>query len=723
MNKLIVDLGNCYGIKSLKTAFDFSQGKVHAIYAPNGSMKTSFANTFNDIVESRETKDNIHPERFCRRVITDENNVNIPKNSILVIPPYDEFFKTKEEKVSTLLVDNELRKEYESIYLEINNSKEILLKALKEQSGSKKNLEEEISLTFTKSHNEFYKALFRMKDEIEKQEDTPFSEIQYDIIFDEKVEQFLENKDVKKEIKNYIKKYNELLDSSKFFKKGTFDYYNGSEIASNLAKNGFFDAKHSINLNAEEKIEITSQDQLEKLINEEREKITSDYDLKKIFANIDKLITKNLNTREFKAYLGEHEELLPMLDNLGKFKEEIWKSYIKVHRNLFNDLITKYSDAERRKNEIEDEAAKQRTQWEAVIDIFNERFFVPFKLIAKNKIPVILGQDSALNLEFSFDEPGEKPVPIERTDLMKVLSTGEKKALYILNIIFEIEARIKANQETLFIVDDIADSFDYRNKYAIIQYLQDINKESFFYQIVLTHNFDFFRTISSRFVKYSNCRIAHRDNKGISLEQACGIKNVFINDWKPNFFLDEKKRIASIPFLRNLIEYLRGDQDGDFLKLTSLLHWKNDSDSITQDDLDIIFNCLFGTEGKTIDGQKSMIDQILSMAENCLKDDMSINFENKIVLSIAIRIIAEKYMVVKINNQSFIDNISSNQTPKLLEKYSELFSEDDEQIKIIRRVILMTPENIHLNSFMYEPILDMSDEHLKKLYQDVLTLK
>jgi hypothetical protein len=28
-----------------------------------------------------------------------------------------------------------------------------------------------------------------------------------------------------------------------------------------------------------------------------------------------------------------------------------------------------------------------------------------------------------------------------------------------------------------------------------------------------------------------------------------------------------------------------------------------------------------------------------------------------------------------------------------------------------------------LNSFMYEPILDMSDEHLKRLYQDVLTLK
>ena len=28
----------------------------------------------------------------------------------------------------------------------------------------------------------------------------------------------------------------------------------------------------------------------------------------------------------------------------------------------------------------------------------------------------------------------------------------------------------------------------------------------------------------------------------------------------------------------------------------------------------------------------------------------------------------------------------------------------------------MTPENIHINSFMFEPILDLSDNHLKKLY-------
>ena len=34
----------------------------------------------------------------------------------------------------------------------------------------------------------------------------------------------------------------------------------------------------------------------------------------------------------------------------------------------------------------------------------------------------------------------------------------------------------------------------------------------------------------------------------------------------------------------------------------------------------------------------------------------------------------------------------------------------------------MTPENIHLNSFMYEPILDMSDQHLRDLYKKAKNL-
>ncbi len=720
MNELNVDLENCYGIKKLQTHFDFSENNTYAIYAPNGSMKSSLAQTFRDVADAIKSKDRVFTARACNRIITDENGFDLPTESVLVVRPYDEFFGHT-EKTSTLLVDSTLRKEYEQLHIEIDKAKEIFLKALKEQSGSKKDLEKEISSTFTKSDDAFYRALFRVRDELLAQQDAPFAKIRYDTIFDDKVLSILGTKDFRTAIEVYIKRYNELLAASTYFKKGTFNYYNAATIAKSLADNGFFDAKHTVSLNADKKLEITSQKQLEELIAKEKEGISKDNDLRKKFAEIEKILTKNAVVRDFGAYLSEHEEILPKLADIEEFREEIWKSYFKARIELYKDLINKYQEVEKRKKEIEEEAGKQRTQWESVIDIFNERFFVPFKLIPKNRVSVILGQEPMLSLGFTFED-GPDTAPVEKDALMQVLSTGERKALYILNIIFEVEARKKANQETLFVFDDIADSFDYKNKYAIIQYLKDIAEEQYFKEIMLTHNFDFFRTINSRFVPYSHCLMASKDSNGIAMKQAAGIQNIFVKDWKPNFFTDPTKKIASIPFIRNIIEYTKGEEDPKFIKLTSLLHWKSDSADITQDALDAIFRSVFSEAGTSGDGEALMIDIIHDEAMKCLVAGDSVNFENKIVLSIAIRLDAEHFMVKKIDDATFVDGIDTNQTPKLLARFKELFSSEARAIETIQKVILMTPENIHLNAFMYEPILDMSDEHLRKLYQEVIAL-
>ncbi len=409
------------------------------------------------------------------------------------------------------------------------------------------------------------------------------------------------------------------------------------------------------------------------------------------------------------------------LANIDVFKEEVWKSYIYSHLDLYKDLLEKYKAAQKRKGEIEKQAASERTQWEEVIDIFNSRFFVPFTLTAKNRVSVILGQEAVLSLGFIFKD-GTESASIDRAALMGVLSTGEKKALYVLNIIFEIQARRKAAQKTVLVVDDIADSFDYKNKYAIIQYLKDIADDTTFDQIILTHNFDFFRTVNSRFVKYSYCYMASKTSTGLTLTKAAGIQNVFVNDWKKNFASDGKKRIASIPFIRNLIEFTKGDQDPDYLKLTSLLHWKADSSAITQGDLVAIYNTLFGTAITSQEPSLSVLDLVHTLADECLQAADGANFENKVVLSIAVRLSAEKFMVTKINDAAFLATIKSTQTPKLLSEYKRRFGAEVAAISTVERVILMTPENIHLNSFMYEPIIDMSDEHLRKLYQEVAAL-
>lgn len=236
MNRVSVDLENCYGIRKLRYQFDFSQRRAYAIYAANGAMKSSFAQTFKDIADGKASTDRIFPGRATVRNVTDELGIELPQASVLVLPPYDEFFGST-EKHSTLLVNATLRNEFEQLYGEVEKAKTILLKAMAAQSGSKKKLADEIALTFTKVTGDepFYQALDRIKNELADQKDAPLADVPYDVIFDPKVLTALASKVFKDNIAAYVKRYNELLSASTFFKSGIFEYYNGSQIAKALA--------------------------------------------------------------------------------------------------------------------------------------------------------------------------------------------------------------------------------------------------------------------------------------------------------------------------------------------------------------------------------------------------------------------------------------------------------------------------------------------------------
>ena len=475
-------------------------------------------------------------------------------------------------------------------------------------------------------------------------------------------------------------------------------------------------------MNAEDKTEIKTQKQLEDIVTSELNEITRDQELKKKFDTIKKQLEKNVQLRKFQRYLSENEPFLTHLENIDLFREKVWKSYFKAREDLYDGLLAKYRRVKTRRLEIEKEARKEQTLWEEAINLFNERFFVPFALEAKNKTAVALGHEAMLDLSYMFRD-GTDQASVSHDALMKSLSQGEKKALYILNIIFEIEVRRHNGQETLFVIDDIADSFDYKNKYAIIQYLQDISDDPVFKQIIMTHNFDFFRTVNSRFVNYSRCLMATKTDAGIELAQALGIKNPFVRDWKDAVFSDGKKRIASIAFTRNLIEYTRGSSTAEYMKLASLLHWKDDSSSIMQSDLDDIYVAVFKESGAFPNGDEPVVDMIEREAKDCLNMNGGSNFEHKIVLSIAIRLGAERFMSDKIADAEFLSEVEGNRTPRLLKRFEGDFDGEVEAIKTLRKVVLMTPENIHLNAFMYEPILDMSDDSLKSLYREVCTLR
>ena len=195
------------------------------------------------------------------------------------------------------------------------------------------------------------------------------------------------------------------------------------------------------------------------------------------------------------------------------------------------------------------------------------------------------------------------------------------------------------------------------------------------------------------------------------------------NEWKKQLN-NPLLLIASIPFVRNLIEFKEGNSSSEFLLLTSLLHVKTDSHTITISQIKSIFDNTISSNG--LDAYNHT-DTLKSIIENEINRLMSspipqgINLEEKIVISLALRLKAENYILSKITEQS---SIRGNQTRVLFERFKKEFQgAKDSEIKILDRVNLITPENIHVNSFMFEPIIDLSIDHLIQLYNDLNNLQ
>ncbi|MDH0865614.1 phage infection protein [Mitsuaria sp. GD03876] len=721
MKSLKLELANCYGIRKLDVVLNYDGESTVGIYAPNGAMKSSLAATFQDVAEGKDSRDRIFADRVTTRVIQDETATDVPAVGVLVVRPYDEASPSGDASAA-LLLNATLRQEYETLHADVNAARSSLLGALKATSKSKRPVDREVSTAFAETADEFDAVIRNLKAELEGWEPV-FKEVPYDLLQDDRVSAFLANGEFRRALDGYVKKYNELLAASKYFKKGGFNYYEAANLAKALKSSGFFVAKHTVALHSDEQNEeLTSDAQLQELINAEKAKISEDAALRAKFQELEKEIQRNAQLREFETFLHSNVELIPELVDMAAFRRKLWLSYLKANHDLCLDFLQKLDQAAARSSEIEEEAKQQHTLWEEVIDIFNDRFMVPFHLQIANKSQVVIGKEVP-RLGFVFKEDQDHRV-VERDQLLTALSTGERRAFHVLNMLFEIHARRVAGQTTLLVIDDIADSFDYKNKYAIVQYLSDLAEDAHFKLLILTHNFDFFRTIISRgLVSRRNSFMVTKTNASVELVQAEGVRNIFQLVWKPRFFAENKRKICCIPFMRNLIEFTKGEGDSDYLRLTSLLHWKSDSNQISVADLDGIYNRLFGTAGQSSDDGAKVVDLIDAEAAICLQAADGLNFENKVVLSIAIRLKAEQFMTAKINNAPLVASITSNQTPELFKLYRAQFPSEALNIAVLNRVLLMTPENIHLNSFMYEPILDMSDLHLRRLYGEVQRLQ
>lgn len=750
MQELKLKLENCYGIKKINHTLNFKDDNITVIYAPNGTMKTSFAGTFRDLSEGKYPSDRVYNlPTICD--IKDENNNQIDKEHILVINPFDQSLTKDQGK---LMVDPDMQQRYIALHTDLAEAKNSILKNVKQQLNynirSKFEPEQSISEDFNKSIKDIYNTLKLIKSKIDKDNKSNFSinDINHSILFDQKSLAFYKKDSNFELIKQYSEKYDELLQKSNFLHKGFFDHRNFSNVAKNLKENGFFKAEHQVIIKPKNDDDsfptITNEVQLNNLLEEEKEKIMNDAEIKRIFDKISSEIIANKETKELDILLQSKPELIVELENVEEFKRKVWVEVFRDNISELNSLIELYDATFERLMEISLEAKKQETKWGEVLTVFKNRFHVPFKIEPSNQEDVILRNEMPV-FNYTFEKKGDGVREIEENKLLGLLSTGEKRAYYLLDLIYKVKIRIGENMPTLLILDDIADSFDYKNKYAIIEYLNDIKDnrgvdgKKLFTIIVLTHNFDFYRTVGSRLANGKNCYITTETEDSIELTPGQYINNYFSYIKSKCLSNAESFIITAVPFVRNLIEYTYTNADpefADYVNLTNILHIKKDTYTIQISELQNIYNKYWlNNQGVFANGKTDkVIDIIFSEAIKISNDPNiynKVNIENKIVLSIAIRLKAEEFMIEQIksfvmNGEDIITEIQSryNQTGALYSQYKLNATKfPNNYCMHLEKVVMMTPENIHINSFMYEPILDMQGIHLVELYSAITSLK
>lgn len=737
MEKVICNLENCYGIKSLQHEFDFSNTNAICIYARNGLMKTSFTKTFRKLQEGKpeEIKDEIFGIDGSIDVKVD--GTDILSENIFVIKSFESFYESS--SITSLLVNDDIKTRISTVL----KAKDKFLKLMEKYSGLKISktssgrkvyeLEPQIVKDFQLAEDSF---LLNIKLISEMVGELTCPNIKYSDIFDATVLKKIQSQEFQEKIEDFCQASDGIYAEFGFLDKGNFTLPKLKNISKTLEEDKFFVKDNSLSLDGG--IPIKTAMDLKSKISEIEDRIKS----VPIFQEIEKMLSDSKGM-VLKDLLENNPEIIPYLkiDKLDNLRKQLWLSYIDRERQKFEELVTEYDRLENEVSNIDFDT----TPWKKALTIFEERFTVPYQMEISNMKGAIIGE-SIPRVEFSFERDG-RVVKLSRGDLesIDVLSQGEKRALYLLNIIFDIERLKDSGKEVLFVVDDIADSFDYKNKYAIVEYLYEMSTYNDFRLIILSHNFDFFRTVSMRLSLNRDDRLAaEMVGNRIVLKQEKYQKQPF-EAWKTDLNLINV--VALIPFVRNMIEYGEDKNvggvagiDNDYLLLTHILHEKNATNMITFDMLKNIYGTYIGRSSFKSDVVLTdlVINKIFDIADNISEND--VNLEYKIILAIAIRHKAEIYMMAKIVNYTgqltwkvkrnmvtgssadfiaYLDK-ASNQTREMFNAYKQFGNL--EKIKILEEVNIMTPENIHLNSFMYEPILDMDINELLSLYQNVKSM-
>ncbi len=698
MKKLVIKkLENAYGIKELKVSFDDNTLSQNLVYSKNGTFKTSFSrclynlsNNEKEKIEDRITK---IPANIEMKMIDDEGESNNLINKFLVFSReiYEEKSLSDYEKELEMLTIDKRKQEY--VQDLINSTLEEPIAELQINAKSI-NLDlqkalETLNIPY-KGKLDWYLEVFKY---IDGAPDENISEINLKTIF-QKTYDILDNDNFQENINNYINIYNKKIKEELF--DDDFDENSCISFLESLKKTKFMneDKKRGVILNG---TSYYDYDSVQEIINKTMKNISSSPEILKSNQELIKSMGTSNEAQKLKKEIINNPLLIKQL-SLGR------KKIIRIALKN-SGLQTKYwinilENAMSELKKIYDEVQNMNSKFEKAIEIYKLRFRPVFDIKIKNKKESMLGLDLP-SLYFKYKK---YDCDIEEKFLYDILSSGEKTSLNIIKFIVEYISN--KDSKPFIILDDIVETFDYANRYAFIEYINDmVNDDT--PVIVLTHNFEFYRTLHSRIKKLVPL-VTNVDEKGRIFIQECSKINRNIEDVLN--VQSKKELFFAIPYLREAKMIL---QDNNEI-LNACLHYKEKTLKLILKDIMDLFPKKIKLD---IDPNLFYLDEL----ENVLSSiKMTNNYDlvEKTIYSIGCRVFLEQKIIQK--NFDLIKDVNENQFAYIIKKYHNQLNE--KVLELAERVSISTPEFIHGNAFMYEPLIDIDGFYLKELYDDIKKL-
>lgn len=746
----IENINNVFGMKQLSSSNECIGNSC--IYASNGIFKTSFANflfylsrlEFDEIKErvlGKQPKYSLKIKGIDFDQNIDEASISEEQRAVLndLVVYSSSIYKgrtlgSKDKLISLgrfelITGDIDLKKEFSKINTEINDISKLIEDSV--ANGLTMVQGEKLNAHFSdrvKSKNDIEKNIEIIKLAL----NVGVKEIDFVDWKDVTTKAFqnaVNNKEFIENAQIYSQVLNREIVSDIFDAK--FNDLNFQELLSVLKTLDFINENRIIKIG---ETSFNSYNDFEKFLENKVESIKMNKNVIDAFNRMDKSLGTTAVADRIRNLLNDHKNIdvlslgtdgmiaAKICDNID-YKELVEMQLILEEKQKALDTLLK-------------KAGQIKTQFEHAIDVYKERFRPAFDVFVNDKIDSVLGI-ALPSVSFTHKDATSKThnsYKVDENSILNILSSGESTVLKILHLIVECEAVKYKNP--VVVIDDIVETFDYANRISTIEYLISLKEEGATI-ILMTHNFDFHRFAVSRLNASGNDDFnsfyGFRTPKGKTLLQKNKLQDLTIDNLKNIRNLDDI--IAIIPIAREMCVIKKDAvnelneqgskiMDDDYSKLTDALHYKKDGVNLSFRALTEVINRYIPL---SIDSKLLLEKNYYEyLADSKISINDSLDLPNKLAMAIAIRVELDKLMLgfnrKKDNKLNFniADGITTNQTRVLYEKFKAHFSEEGK--RIIERSFLVTPEYIHFNAFMYEPLIDIPDFELNDLYDEVFTL-